>query len=103
MPGRNIERERSIPDTLDLLHMVPDLLKHAPNLAIAAFDQGHLVPGIGSFLNQADSRRRSSHSPAIFGRDRNASPQLLQRFAARSPRNFHHISLGHLSRAAFDL
>ena len=88
MPGWNVEGKRAVSETFDFLHVVSDFLKHAPDLAIAAFDQGHLVPGIGGFLNQADSRRRSPHPPTIFGRNRNPAAQLLQRFRARSPETF---------------
>src|SRR5207302_10521893 len=38
LPGQNVERQRSIAVALDLFHVMPHSLKHAPNLAIAAFD-----------------------------------------------------------------
>src|ERR1022692_934751 len=37
-PGFDVEGERPVANALDLLHMVSDLLKHAPDLAVAAFD-----------------------------------------------------------------
>ena len=46
LPRRNIERERPVADALDLFHVVSDFFKHAPDLAIAAFDQSDFVPGI---------------------------------------------------------
>src|SRR5436190_8447684 len=37
--GRNIQRERPKLGALDFFHMVADGLEHAPDLAVAAFDQ----------------------------------------------------------------
>src|ERR1700693_1284040 len=37
-PGGNIEGERPVADALNLLHVVSNLFKHPPDLAIAAFD-----------------------------------------------------------------
>src|SRR5205814_3923226 len=57
-PGLHIQLQRSVAHPLDLLHVVPNLLEHAPDLAVPTFDQRHLVPRVGSFLQQADLCRR---------------------------------------------
>ena len=70
---RHIERERPILHALDFLHVVTDLLKHAPDLPIAAFDQRDFVPGIGRILDDADPGRRGAHTLALVGCDGEAA------------------------------
>src|SRR5207253_4773314 len=65
----HIERERPILHALDFLHVVTDLLKHAPDLPIATFDQRDFVPGIGRILDDADPGRRGAHTLALVGCD----------------------------------
>src|SRR5580700_5906194 len=76
--GGNIECERPVADALNLFHMVPNLLKHAPDFPVAAFDQSDFIPGIHSFLNQAYSGGRGPHPAAVFRGNRNTCAQLLQ-------------------------
>ena len=49
--GMNIEFQRSVANSLNLLDVVSDLLKHAPDLAISAFSECNFVPWIIGFLN----------------------------------------------------
>src|SRR5439155_8223443 len=44
---------------LDLLHVMSDLLEHAPDLAVLAFDQGDLVPRVFRLADQANFCGRS--------------------------------------------
>src|SRR5215472_7710576 len=38
--------------------MAADLLKHAPDLPVLAFNERHFIPGIGGVFGQADLGRR---------------------------------------------
>jgi len=42
----NVQREGAITDALELLYMVPGLLKHRADLAVTPLDERDLVPGI---------------------------------------------------------
>ena len=46
LPGRDIERERSVTYALDLLHVVADFFEHFAELPVLTFSQRDLVPGI---------------------------------------------------------
>src|SRR5262249_13488987 len=59
LPWFNIERKGTVAHTLDLFHVVADLLKHPADLAVLAFDQNDFVPGVLRLFGQPDLRRRS--------------------------------------------
>src|SRR5579872_2908239 len=80
---RNIECKRSVTYPLELLHMMSDLLEHAPNLAVASLDQRHFIPRICRLFNQLDTRRGGPDPPPIFGSDGNSAAQLIQRSEER--------------------
>jgi hypothetical protein len=66
----NIQLQRPVADALDLFHVVPNLLEHAADLAIPAFDQRDFEPRIGSIFNDFDlGRRRSDPSFPIAARN----------------------------------
>src|SRR5262249_47624990 len=89
----DVERQRAITHTLDLLHVMADLFKHAANLAVLALDQRQLVPGILSFANQPDLRRRGSHGLHVARSRPAADPQapakLLNIFFGRLAADFY--------------
>ncbi len=97
-PGRNIERQRSIADALDLFHVMPHGFKHAPNLAIAAFDQRDLIPRIRGLLHNANRSRPSSHALAVIGSNRNTGAQFGDRRFCRRAGNFYQISFRDVRR-----
>src|SRR5215470_9724027 len=66
---RHVESEWTIFHALDFLHMMPDFLEHAANLAVSPLDQRDLVPGIGGFLYQMNLCRRGAHAPALVCAD----------------------------------
>jgi hypothetical protein len=41
-----IENERAVPNPANLLHVMADLLEHLAELAVAALNENHFVPGI---------------------------------------------------------
>jgi hypothetical protein len=43
----DVQFQRTVTYSLDLLDVMSDLLEHAPDLAVAAFNQRNLVPGVG--------------------------------------------------------
>src|SRR5208283_2371442 len=53
------------------------LFEHFADLAVAAFDDGHLEPRIVAFLDELNLRRSSAHPPADFFCDRDAAPQIV--------------------------
>ena len=66
LSGMYIQFERTVAYPLDLLHVMPDLFKHAPDLAIPAFDQCDFIPRIGRFTNYSNlSWSRFYPFPAI--------------------------------------
>src|ERR1700739_1111287 len=71
---RPIERERPILHPLDFFDVVTDLLKHAPDLPIATFDQRDFVPGIGRILDDADLGRGGAYTLALVGGEGRAAP-----------------------------
>src|SRR6266536_580467 len=118
--GRDIQAERSISHTLDLFDVVPDLLEHAPDLAVLTFDQRDLIPGIFGFANQANFRWCRFHSlrppplrdcgstgvPArafttarrASFRNRQTSPKFLQSRLIGCSCHFYDVGLRHMRR-----
>src|SRR4029077_4482258 len=76
--------------------VVTDLLKHAPDLPVATFDQGDFVPGIGRILDDADPGRGGAHTLALVGCDGEATPQSFDGLIAGFAADFDHVSLGHV-------
>src|SRR5437764_8963367 len=92
---RHIESERSIAHALDFFHVVADGFKHAPNLAIAAFNQRDLVPGIGGYFDNFHGGWSRSRTPALLSGDGNSGTEFRECFFFRSPRYFHHVRFRH--------
>ncbi len=51
----NVQCEGAVADALELLHVVPGLLKHRADLAVAAFDQRDFIPGVVRFMDELDA------------------------------------------------
>jgi hypothetical protein len=83
--GRNVEDQRPIRHAANLFHAMADLLKHLSQLAVAAFHQNNLVPGIFPGANHADACGRRANAPltGLALGNRYAGAQLLQRFLTR--------------------
>jgi hypothetical protein len=58
----NIQHQRAIRHTANLFHAMSDLFKHLSQLAVAAFDQNNLVPGIFPGPHHADASRRGANA-----------------------------------------
>jgi hypothetical protein len=56
-----VENQRTVAYAANLFDEVADFFKHFAQLAVAAFDQHHLVPGIVALADLADARRRGTH------------------------------------------
>ena len=76
--------------------MVADGFKHAPNLAIAAFNQRDLVPGIGGYFDNFHGGWSRSRTPALLSGDGNSGAEFRECFFFRSPRYFHHVRFRHM-------
>jgi hypothetical protein len=69
LTGRDIEPERSIADAADLFDMVADLFEHFSDLAIAAFGESELIPGIVTAADEVNLRRRRDDAVATAAAD----------------------------------
>jgi hypothetical protein len=66
----HVQFKIAVANAFDLFDVMSNLFKHAPNLAILAFDQRHFVPGIVGFADQVHSGGRGFDSPSIFRSDK---------------------------------
>src|SRR5262249_20283844 len=80
----HIQLQRTVAHALDLLYVMPDLLKHAPDLPVLAFGQRDLVPRIGGVLGETNLRRRRVHGFHVSltgtAADADSTSQLGDRF-----------------------
>ena len=76
LAGGDVEAEGSVADAADLFDVVADLFEHLAELAVAAFGEGELVPGL--------SPARTSSSLAGAVRMRSRRPE---RTSSRRPRS----------------
>src|SRR5437763_5482913 len=67
LAGRNVQIQRAVADSFDLLHVMSDLLEHAADLPVLALDQRDFVPRIFGFADQ----------PNFCGSSLHALPSLL--------------------------
>jgi hypothetical protein len=58
----NVEYQRAVSHTADLFDVMPDLLKHLAQLAVAAFDDDDFVPGVIALADLANLGGRGLHS-----------------------------------------
>jgi len=112
LAGFHIQSQCAVADALDLLHVMPDLLKHAADLPVAAFRQRHLVPGVVLVAHQIDFGRQSvlglrasrhagtSASHGSCARSLrwqvNAAAQLVDLFLGGRAAHFYLIGLGNV-------
>jgi hypothetical protein len=80
--------------TFDFFYEEADLLKHAVDLAIAAFDENDFIPGIGSVFDEANFRGRSFDAAAVVERNGDARAQLLEDLFGGLAANFDEIGFG---------
>ena len=76
--------------------MMADRFEHAPNLAIAPFDERDLVPGIRSLFDSAHLRRASLHALSVIRRDGNSGSQLGNSIVIRRPGHLDHVGFGNM-------
>src|SRR2546423_7974922 len=97
-PRRQVERKRTVPDATNLLHMMADLLEHLAQLAILAFGQRDLIPGIRGFLNYADLRRRRAGATVRCSRpaDGYSSAEAVNRSFVRLAADLHQVRFRHV-------
>jgi hypothetical protein len=74
----NVENEGAELDALDFFDEEADLLEHAADLAIAAFDEDDFVPGVGSVFDQTDFGGRGFDATAIVEGDGDAGAEALE-------------------------
>ena len=69
LAGGDVEAERSVAYATDLLDVVADLFEHFAELAVAAFDEGDLVPGVVAAADQLDFGGGGDDAVAAAGAD----------------------------------
>src|SRR6266852_2888010 len=89
----DIQRERPIAHTPNLLDMMPDFLEHAADLPVAAFDQSNFIPGIRRVADQADLRGRCLDTLLLIRAERKSLAQASQFFFGRLAAHFYDVSL----------
>src|SRR5258706_1298806 len=82
--------QKSDADSLQLGNRMPNSVKHAADLLIAALMQSNFKPAVGFGRSQLANFRRGSALP--FG-DRNTAPQSLHGVVSRHPFDFHFVDL----------
>ena len=92
--GRNVEGEGAELDALDFLDQEAYRQEHAPDLAIAAFDESEFVPGIFHVLEQADFSGRELHATVVAERDGDAVAKFLDGLVVGLAADFDVICFG---------
>src|ERR1700679_4206019 len=98
---RHIEPKCTVTDAANLLHMVADLFEHLPDLAVAAFRQSQLIPGIIAATNQLHLGRRSNDAVATATAhlietatvDHDAAANLVEPGGRRNATGLHQVDL----------
>ena len=91
---REIEGEGAEGDTLDLFDVVADVMEHAADLAIAAFNENDFVPGVGGVFEEADLGGRSFDAATVVENDGDAVAEALERLLGGTAANFDVVGLG---------
>ena len=94
MAGRDVEGEGAKPDPLDFFDVMTNVLEHAADLAIAAFDENDFVPGIGSVFEKADFGRSGFDAATIVESDGDPVTEALKRLSAGTAADFDVIGFG---------
>jgi hypothetical protein len=78
----------------DFFYEEADLLKHAADLPIAAFDENDFIPGIGSVFDEANFPGRSFDTAPVIERNGDARAQALDDLFGGLAANFDEIGFG---------
>src|SRR5271165_1894891 len=89
--GSDVEGEGSKLGALDFFNEETDLLKHAADLAVAALDQNHFVPWIGSVFDEANFCGRGFDAAAASEGNGDSGPQALNGLLAWLSADFDEI------------
>ena len=97
-----VEDQWTVADAANLLHEVADFLEHFAQLAVAALDENHFIPGIVALADLADAGRRGANLfraglPALNG---DARAQQVEFGFAGNPGHFHQIGFFHAGGGA---
>jgi hypothetical protein len=95
-----VQNQWPIADSANLLHKVPDFLKHLAQFAIAALNQHHFVPGVVALPHLANPRRRCAHlaRPRFALLDGHARAQNIQLAFGWNSGHLYQVSLLHSDR-----
>jgi hypothetical protein len=105
LAGLQVQHQGTVAHTPDLFYVVPDLLEHLAQFAVAPFNQSHLKPGILPMADLADARRSSVHS-ALAGLapvDPYSPAQRLDLGLAGLAGDLHQVDLLHTRGGAREL
>src|SRR5439155_21847477 len=76
----DIQRQRPIAHTPNLLDVMPDFLEHPADLPVAAFEQSNFIPSVRRVADQADFRGRCLDTRLLMRADRKSLASASQRF-----------------------
>jgi len=93
---RDVEGEGAELDPLDFFHEEADSEEHAADLAIAAFDEGDLVPGILDVLEEADFCGREFDAALVVKSNGDAVAEFLDGGFVGLAADFDVISFGNV-------
>src|SRR5690349_16825504 len=90
-----VERERTVADTANLLDMMANLFEHLAQLPVFALGQGDLIPGIRGFFNYANLRGCGAEATSGCSSLSNGDPfpQKFDRSFIGLAAHFHQICL----------
>ena len=77
LAGEDVEFEGAELDALDFFDVMADVVKHAADLAIAAFDEDDFVPGIGGVFEKTDFCGSGFDAATVFEGDSDAVAETL--------------------------
>jgi hypothetical protein len=105
--GLHVQRERAVAYAFDLFHVVANFFKHAPDLAVLAFNQRDFIPRIVAFSRQLHMGRRGAHGVQItmsrLGAQLEAAAQFLNVFRFGLAGDLDQIGFRHVRRGAHEM
>jgi hypothetical protein len=104
--GLDVEYERAITDTTDLLDVMADLFEHLAEFAVATFDQNDFIPGVVALANLSDLGGSGVHATraGLFAIDADAAlAQAVKFFLSGFATDFDEISFLYAGGSAGEL
>lgn len=92
----DVQREWTEGYAFDFFDVVANVVEHAANLAIAAFNKNDFQPRIGGIFQKADFGGRRLNAATILEGNGDPATKTLQGLLRRAAADFHVIGLGYM-------